>query len=43
MREHAQFIDGMLDPSEAALKETVETAAKKFEKLVEECIKAAGK
>lgn len=41
MREHAQFIDGMLDPSEAALKETAETAAKKFEKLVEECIKAA--
>jgi hypothetical protein len=41
MGEHAQFVDGMLDPTEEALKETAETFAEKFEELVEECIDAA--
>jgi hypothetical protein len=41
MGEHAQFIDGMLDPTEKSLKETAEASAKGFEKLVEECIKTA--
>lgn len=41
MGEHAQFIDGMLDPTEKSLKEIAETSAKEFEKLVEECIKTA--
>ena len=43
MREHAQFIDGMLGPTEEALKETAETFAERFEKLVKECIKLAEK
>jgi hypothetical protein len=43
MGEHAEFIDGMLDPTEKTLKKTAETTAKKFEKLVEECIKSAEK
>lgn len=38
MREHAQFIDGMLDPTEKDLKEQAEEFAKRFEKLVEESI-----
>ncbi len=41
MGEHAEFTDGMLDPSEKALKEAARATAKKFEKLVEECIKTA--
>ena len=41
MGEHAQFIDGMLDPTEKALKKTAETSAKSFAKLVEECIRTA--
>lgn len=41
MGEHAQFIDGMLDPTEKSLKKTAETTAKGFEKLVEECIRSA--
>jgi len=41
MSEHAEFIDGMLDPTEKNLKQTAEATAKKFEKLVEECIKTA--
>jgi hypothetical protein len=41
MAEHAQFIDGMLDPTEKRLKETAEKTAKRFEGLVDECIKAA--
>ena len=41
MEDHAQFIDGMLDPTERALKETAKSLAKRFESLVEECIKAA--
>lgn len=43
MGEHAEFIDGMLDPTERSLKESAESFAKKFEKLVEECIKSAEK
>jgi hypothetical protein len=41
MGEHAQFIDGMLDPTEEVLKETAETLAEKYEKLVEKCINTA--
>ena len=41
MAEHAEFIDGMLDPTEADLKKTAEATAKKFEKLVNECIYTA--
>jgi len=41
MGEHAQFIDGMLDPTEETLKETTELMAVKFEELVKECIKTA--
>lgn len=43
MGEHAQFIDGMLDPSEKKLKMTGEKFAKVFEKLVEECIRSSEK
>lgn len=39
MGEHAEFIDGLLDPTEKGLKEASEATAKKFEKLVEECVK----
>lgn len=39
MREHAQFMDGMLDPTEKNLKKIAEASAKEFEKLVEECTK----
>ncbi|NLY85543.1 MAG: DUF2935 domain-containing protein [Tissierellia bacterium] len=38
MEDHAQFIDGMLDPTEKDLKKKAEDFAKKFEKLVEESI-----
>lgn len=41
MGEHAQFIDGMLDPTEETLKETARTFAEEFEMLVERCIRAA--
>ena len=41
MEEHAQFIDGMLDPNETSLKETAEALAKRFEKLARECTKSA--
>jgi len=41
MGEHAEFIDGMLDPTERSLKETSENTADRFGKLVEECIKSA--
>lgn len=41
MGEHAEFIDGMLDPTEKCLKETAETTAEGFERLVEECIRTA--
>lgn len=41
MSEHAQFIDGMLDPTERNLKETARTSAQRFEKLVQECIRIA--
>ena len=41
MGEHAQFIDGMLDPTEEALKESAEYFAEKFETLVEICIRTA--
>lgn len=38
MQEHAQFIDGMLDPSEKNLKETAENISHCFENLVKESI-----
>lgn len=41
MKEHAQFIDGLLDPSEHTLKETAETIAEKFEDIIKECINTA--
>lgn len=39
MEEHAEFIDGMLDPSEESLKKTAEDYAELFEKLVGMCIR----
>lgn len=41
MGQHAQFIDGMLDPTERSLKEIAEITAEKIEKLVEECLRTA--
>jgi len=41
MGEHAEFIDGMLDPTEKDLRKKARAFAKKFEKLVEVCIKTA--
>lgn len=41
MGEHAEFMDGMLDPSEKMLQQTAAATAKKFETLVVECIKTA--
>lgn len=35
MKEHAEFIDGLLDPTEEALKETAEELAEAFEKILE--------
>ncbi|NLM43575.1 MAG: DUF2935 domain-containing protein [Clostridiales bacterium] len=43
MSEHAEFIDGMLDPTEDALKKAVKTFAVEFEKLVKDCITSAEK
>jgi len=43
MGEHAQFIDGLLDPSERQLKDTAAGFAQKFEKLVKECVESAEK
>lgn len=43
MGEHAQFIDGLLDPTEEALKDRAESFAKMFERLVEKCAKLAEK
>mgnify|MGYP000117608200 CR=1 FL=1 len=40
MGEHAEFIEGMLDPTEKALKKTAENFAKRFVDLVEECNKS---
>ena len=37
MGEHAEFIDGLLDPTEKALKETAAKLADKLEQLVEGC------
>jgi len=41
MEEHAEFIDGMLDPTEKSLKETAGNIAGRFEKLTKESIKSA--
>jgi len=41
MEEHAQFINGFLDPTEKNYKSIMQSTAKKFEKLVEECIRTA--
>jgi len=43
MREHAQFIDGLLDPTERELKETAEAFNIRFETLVKECIETPDK
>lgn len=43
MGEHAEFIDGMLDPTEKDLKEKAREFISRFERLVEECIKTAEK
>lgn len=43
MGEHAQFIDGMLDPTEENLKNAAEAFSVKFNKLVEECVKSTEK
>lgn len=40
MEEHAQFIDGMLDPTEKDLKKIARDIAEDFEVLVTECIKS---
>lgn len=40
MGEHAEFIDGLLDPTEKKLKEAAANFGKKFEELVEECMKS---
>lgn len=41
MGEHAQFIDGLLDPTEKNLKAIAQRTANNFEKLVEECVKTS--
>lgn len=41
MKEHAQFIDGMLDPTESDLKKAAQSTAKEFKKLIKECIRSA--
>lgn len=43
MGEHGEFINDMLDPTEKDLKETAEEFAKRFEKLVEDCLKYSEK
>ncbi|HHU48404.1 MAG TPA: DUF2935 domain-containing protein [Clostridiales bacterium] len=40
MGEHAEFIDGLLDPTEKNLKKTANQLANVFERLVKECAKA---
>lgn len=39
MMEHAEFVDGMLDPSEEELKAAAEEFVKRFEALLNECTK----
>ncbi|NLP30997.1 MAG: DUF2935 domain-containing protein [Clostridiales bacterium] len=41
MGEHAQLIDGLLDPTEKSLKETAANFVGRFDKLVDECLKAS--
>lgn len=43
MGEHAEFVDGMLDPSEKDLKLMAREFIKNFEKLVKECTKESEK
>lgn len=43
MEEHAEFIDGMLDPTEEELKEASEEFAEQFEKLIEDSINSTDK
>jgi hypothetical protein len=38
MAEHAEFIDGMLDPTEGELKDAAKVFTDRFEKLVKECV-----
>ncbi len=37
MGEHAQFIDGLLDPTEESLKDTAADLAERFFRLIDEC------
>lgn len=39
MGEHAEFVDGLLDPSEKELKKAAREFIDKFKKLVEQCLK----
>lgn len=41
MAEHAEFIDGVLDPTEKELKEAAEAFVERFEELIEECKKVS--
>lgn len=41
MAEHAQFIDGMLDPTEKTLKSSADATVIAFEGLAADCIKEA--
>lgn len=43
MENHAQFITGMLDPTEINLKEIAETIAKEFETLIKICLQTPEK
>jgi len=43
MEDHAEFIDGMLDPTEDKLKGTARATAEAFEMLVKECMETAQK
>lgn len=38
MKEHAQFVDGLLDPTEEDLKKSADTLVDKFEELVQTCL-----
>ncbi|NLB61449.1 MAG: DUF2935 domain-containing protein, partial [Clostridiales bacterium] len=42
MMEHAEFIDGLLDPTEKTLKDAAQTFVARFEALVGKCVEEAG-
>ena len=41
MEKHAEFVDGMLDPTEKELKKAADKFDKRFEILIKECIKSS--